>query len=102
MNNKEKLLEIFKILSKDNIVEFIKSLDESKIELLFNDLNKTNSESKKDSSEDMSDFMFNMLKKTTAKITGEKQITYHNSNNEWVLQQDYKNGYLYAIYYTKN
>jgi len=49
----------------------------------------------KDKTKEMSDFLFNMLKETTARITGEKEITHYNKDGKWVIQQDYKNGYLW-------
>ena len=76
MNNKEKLIEI------------VKSLDESKIDLLFNEL-------KPDLNKEMSDFLFATINGCIMKMTGEKQITYYNSDNEWIMQQDYKNGKLW-------
>ena len=80
MNNKEKLIEI------------IKSLDYSKIDLLFNELNP------KDNNKEMSDFLFATINGCTMKMTGEKEITYYNSNNEWIIQQNWKKGKLYIRY----
>lgn len=80
MNNKEKLIEI------------IKSLDDSKIDLLFNELNPN------DKNKEMSDFLFATINGCKMKMTGEKEITYYNSNNVWIIQQDYKNGNLWIRY----
>jgi hypothetical protein len=62
-----------------------------------------------DKSKEMSDFLFEMFNNTVAKITGEKEITYYklegynpnnnsNSNNQWLFQQDWKNGRLWVKY----
>lgn len=80
MNNKEKLIEI------------IKSLDDSKIDLLFNELNP------KDKYKEISDFLFSTINGCKMKMTDEKEITFYNSDNEWVIQQDYKNGNLWVRY----
>lgn len=80
MNNKEKLIEI------------INSLDESKIDLLFDELNP------KDLNKEMSDFLFATINGCMMKMTDEKEITFYNSKNEWIMQQDFKNGYLWVRY----
>jgi hypothetical protein len=50
--------------------------------------------------QEMSDFLFSILKETTTKITGEKEITHYKTGTEdWVIQQDYKNGQLWVQYY---
>jgi hypothetical protein len=54
---------------------------------------------KQDKNKEMSDFLFSVLKETTCKITGEKRIEFYNKNNEWLIQQDYKNGRLWMNYY---
>lgn len=46
----------------------------------------------------MSYFLFSMLKETTSKICGEKEVTYYDSDGKWLIQQDYKNGYLTVSY----
>ena len=60
-----------------------------------------------DKSNEMSDFLFSIFNNTVAKITGEKEITYYkldgynpnnNSNNQWLFQQDWKNGKLWIRY----
>lgn len=80
MNNKEKLIEI------------INSLDDSKIDLLFNELNP------KDRNKEMSDFLFAIINGSTMIMTGEKEITFYNSDNEWIIHQDWKNGKLWVRY----
>ena len=62
--------------------------------IVFKSIENNNTEILKE----MSDFLFSMINGTTIKITGEKEITHYN-NNEWIIQQDYKNGYLYINYY---
>jgi hypothetical protein len=48
---------------------------------------------------EMSDFIFSMLKKTIHEITDEKGITlFRPEDNEWLVQLDYKNGYLWVRY----
>ena len=80
MNNKEKLLEI------------INSLDESKIDLLFNELNKP------DINKEMSYFLFETINGCIMKMTGEKEITYYNSDNEWIIQQGWESQKLWVNY----
>jgi hypothetical protein len=54
---------------------------------------------KPDKNKDMSDFLFSMLKETKAVITGEKEITHYDlKTNEWLVQEDYKNGKLWVRY----
>ena len=62
---------------------------------------------KEDKSKEMSDFLFSMFNNTVCKITGEKELTYYkldgynpnnNSNNQWLFQQDWKNGKLWIRY----
>ena len=55
------------------------------------------SESKITKEKEMSDFLFSMINGSTMKFTGEEEITYYKGN-EWVIQQDYKNGYLWIRY----
>jgi hypothetical protein len=48
---------------------------------------------------EMSDFLFSMLANMESEITGEKETTfYRKSDHEWLIQQDYKNGYLRVRY----
>jgi hypothetical protein len=48
---------------------------------------------------EMSDFLFSMLKKTIREITDEKKVTlFRPEDNEWLVQLDYKNGYLWVSY----
>jgi len=57
-------------------------------------------------SKEMSDLLFSMFNNTVCKITGEKEITYYKLNgynpnsddNEWLFQQDWKNGRLWVKY----
>jgi hypothetical protein len=60
-----------------------------------------------DKSNEMSDFLFSIFNNTVCKITGEKELTYYkldrynpnnNSNNQWLFQQDWKNGKLWIRY----
>ena len=52
-----------------------------------------------DKEKEMSDFLFSMLNKTIREMTDERIIThYRASDNEWLFQQDYKNGYLWVRY----
>jgi phage antirepressor YoqD-like protein len=62
------------------------------------ELERIMNEPKVSKEKEMSDFLFSMLKETTAKITGEKGITHYNLKNEWLVQEDYKNGYLWVRY----
>ena len=68
-------------------------------------VNKKNKEI--DKNKEMSDFLFSMFNNTVLKITGEKEITYYkldgynpnnNNNNQWLFQQDWKNGRLWIRY----
>jgi len=79
--------------TKDKLIEYIKSLPEQDIEKIFSDI------AKPDKNKEMSDFLFDMINGTTMKFTGEKEITFYK-NDEWVIQQDYKNGRLWIRYYT--
>ena len=51
-----------------------------------------------DKNKEMSDFLFNMFKETTTRITGNKETTHFNSKGDWLMQVDYKNGYLWVRY----
>ena len=57
----------------------------------------------------MSDFLFEMFNNTVVKVTGEKELTYYQldgydpnnkygNNNQWLFQQDWKNGNLWVRY----
>lgn len=54
--------------------------------------------SKEDKQKQMSDFLFETLNGMSLKMTNEKEITYYNSKNEWLIQQDYKRDALYVSY----
>jgi DNA phosphorothioation-dependent restriction protein DptG len=80
-----------------NKSEAQKKLNELRLEMLA--LEKVINEPEIDKTKEMSDFLFAMLKETTAKIVEEKIITFCDKNDEWLIQQDYKNGYLWVRYF---
>jgi hypothetical protein len=52
-----------------------------------------------DKTKEMSDFLFTILSKTESKITNEKEITHYIiGTDEWLIQQDWKNGRLWVRY----
>jgi hypothetical protein len=53
----------------------------------------------RDKKQEASNFLFNVCQGITLKMTGEKEITYYNKDNEWLFQQNYKNGKLWISYY---
>ena len=64
---------------------------------------------KEDKNKIMSDFLFEMFNNTVVKVTGEKELTYYQldgydpnnkygNNNQWLFQQDWKNGNLWVRY----
>ncbi len=77
---------------KEKLIEFINSRKEAELESLFKEIVKP------DKNKEMSDFLFEMFNKVDKfRITGEKETTYY-IGNDWLFQQDYKNGYLWIRY----
>lgn len=81
-----------------------KELDQLKVNInQFNDrvkeLEKIINEPEISKGQEMSDFLFSLLKERTDRITGEKQTTSYNSKGEWLIQQDYKNSTLWVSYW---
>jgi hypothetical protein len=64
--------------------------DISKLEKIINE--------PKNNGNEMSDFLFSMLKETKMVINNGMIINYRLSDNEWLIQQDYENGYLWVRY----
>lgn len=78
--------------AKDKLINYVNSLSDEeckKFEKFM--LEET------DKNKEMSDFLFDMINGSTMKFTGEKEVTYYK-NEEWVIQQDYKNDYLWIRY----
>jgi len=69
-----------------------------KIEDLLNDISKLVKiiNEPEDKGKQMSDFLFSMLKETKTVIEYGKISHYRLSDSEWLMQQDYKNGYLWV------
>ena len=80
---------------KERLKELIESLDEQSIKEVLDIL----SENKEDNLKKASDFMFELCNGMSLKMTRDKEITYYNSKNEWILQQNYKNNELFYNYY---
>ena len=76
---------------KEKLKKLIESLDDKTIKEVLDDL----SDNKEDNVKKASDFMFSICNGMSLKMTNEKEITYYNSKNEWILQQDYKNDKLW-------
>lgn len=53
----------------------------------------------KSKEQEMSNFLFSMLNKTIREITDVDIVTYYRAtDNEWLFQEDYGNGYLWVRY----
>ena len=50
-----------------------------------------------DKNKEMSDFLFETFNKCEQRFTGEKEFTFYKGE-EWIYQQNYKNGYLWVRY----
>ncbi len=77
--------------SKEKFIKFIEKLPEKEIEKLMTDIVKP------DKTKEMSDFLFNMINGSVIQFTGDREITYYK-DNEWIIQQDYKNERLWVRY----
>ena len=77
--------------TKEKLIEFINNLPNEDIEKIFSDVVKP------DKTQEMSDLLFGMINKCERHMTGDRRVTYYK-NDEWVIQQDYKNGYLWISY----
>jgi hypothetical protein len=78
---------------KQNLINIINGLDENKLKEVLTQLVPVKSKE-----QEMSDFLFSKLKEMTCKITGEKEVTYYDSDGKWFIQQDFKNEKLYVSY----
>jgi len=79
---------------KQNLINLINNLDENKLKEVLTQLVPENTSKEKE----MSDFLFSKLKEMTSRITGEKEVTYYDSDGKWFIQQDFKNEKLYVSY----
>ena len=80
---------------KDKLKSIIDTLDDNKLSKLSeNNIDKSNI----DKTKEMSDFLFSMFNGLIMKIVNKKQISYYNKDNQWIVQQDYKNSGLWIRY----
>ena len=54
---------------------------------------------KPDKDKEMNDFLFDLFKKTTCEITGDKELAFYNKDMDWLIIQNWETNTLWVSYH---
>ena len=83
---------------KNDRKEYFEFLDSIEKMIKEARLKESEKQPEKNQDQEIHEFLFECFNNKHHKITGEKEITFYNDKNEWMYQQDYKNGGLWISY----